>query len=212
MLHFRLNEFDEAESLCKSFHYSGSFPAIPVLCGTWHVDGGLWGDAGEAVAACVFALPPCRWSEPILELQRLVRKENVAESLTRLISLTVNAVHKRRSYDLLVSYADPGHLHHGGIYQAASWFYSGCREPRMEGVMMNGTFIPGRTANSLWGTSSPQRLRVRFGFDALPKMDHGKHLYWRPLSRFGIQKAERFGLKRLPYPKPKRTTGVLEFA
>lgn len=132
------------------------------LVGTWHLDGGLFGDSGAAVAACYFSLPPTRWAEPVVELTRLVRVEGCdLLPLSGLIAETVRWCKRKQVSDLLVSFADWTHTHHGGIYQACSWAYGGCRERRMDGVIENGVFIPGRTANGIWGTQSPARLAAR---------------------------------------------------
>ena len=172
-----------------------------------HEAGGLFGDYGEAVAAIIFCIPPTRWSEPVLELARLVRRDDVDLPLTTLIAAACDCL-RRNGADLLVSFADWTHRHHGGIYQAASWNYAGERERRMDGVIMDGRFVPGRSANSAYGTRSPARLAER-GIVAEAHYDEGKHLYWRALNKAGRAKAKRLGLACLPYPKPEReTSGV----
>lgn len=201
---FRVGMTDEANALVVAHHYSRRPPANVQCVGTWHEQGGLFGDYGEAVAACFFSIPPTRWSEDLLELTRLVRRPDVMVPLTGLISATCRHVAKSRDFDLLVSFADKTQGHHGGIYQAASWHYAGARDRRMDGVLINGTFYPGRTCNSLWGTRSPTRLLARWPDKQIePHFDEGKHLYWRALTKEGKRKAERLGLKVLPYPKPQ---------
>ena len=198
---FRLNQGQAAARLVKQWHYSHRVPSNVQLVGTWHLPGGLFGDMGDAIAACYFSLPPTRWAEPVWELARLVRAEGVpCPPLTGLISLTCGWA-KRHGADLLVSFADQGEGHHGGIYQAASWHYNGQRESAMDGVIENGVFIPGRTANGIWGTRSPSRLAAR-GITVSPHYDVGKHLYWKALTKTGKQRAARLGLKAMPYPRP----------
>src|ERR1051326_2249045 len=84
--HFRVGHYEEACHLIKAFHYSRRVPSNVQFIGTWHADGGLVGDFGEPIAACVFSIPPTRWSIPVLELSRLVRHEGECPPLTRLIS------------------------------------------------------------------------------------------------------------------------------
>ena len=194
-------ETAEARSLVRQFHYSGRFPSNVQLCATWHEPGGLFGDSGRAVAAVIFSIPPTRWSEPVWELSRLVRRDDVHCPLTGLISSAVKYIKSTGRMDLLISFADWTQGHHGGIYQASSWNYAGKRNPQMDGVVVEGVFVPGRSANSRWGTRSPEKLRV-LGVDAEPHMDEGKHLYWKPLRRSGAKKAERLGFDCLPYPRP----------
>jgi len=212
-LHFRTGNMDEAVALVKAFHYSHRAPANIQLVGTFHTAGGLFGDFGPAVAAIFFSIPPARWSEDVLELSRLVRHDDCRVPLTRLIAMACRRL-KSDGVDLLVSCADAGAGHHGGIYQACSWAYHGQQNCRMDGLQINGQFVPGRTCNNLYGTQSPTKLRhLKPKWKIEPHYDIGKHLYWRALSRSGKAKAARLGLKRLAYPKPnasnnRATNGV----
>ncbi len=189
----------EAEALVKRFHYSRRVPSNVQLVVTWHEAGGLFGDLGECAAAVLFTVPATRWSEEVWELARLVRRDDIAPSLTGLIATAARIA--ARSMDLLVSFADATHGHHGGIYQAASWQYDGQREASMDGCIIGGRFVPGRVCNHRFGTRSPERLAER-GIIAEPHYDEGKHLYWRALSRSGKAKAARLKLQSNPYPKP----------
>jgi hypothetical protein len=74
----------------------------------------------------------------------------------------------------------------------------------MDGLIIDGRFLPGRTANAVYGTQSPRRLKER-GIDAEPHFDHGKHLYWFPVTRGGARNAERMGLREVAYPKTNTT-------
>ena len=194
---------DEAEDLVKVFHYSHSIPAAVQCIVTAHEDGGLFGDKGRAVAAVFFTIPPTRWSEDVWELARLVRRDDVMLPLTSLIAEACRIIRRRKSVDLLVSFADSTHGHHGGIYQAASWNFDGQRAAAVSGVTVGGEYIPGRSANHRWGTRSVERLKER-GVEAVDVWDTGKYLYWRALNRQGQKKANRLSLKSLPYPKPKQ--------
>ena len=202
--HFCVGLVSEAAYLVERYHYSGRIPANIQCVGTWHDDGGLFGDRGDAIAACFFSIPPTRWSEDVFELSRLVRRPDVVVSLTGLIAATVRFM--GTSADLLVSFADATQGHHGGVYQAASWAYAGQREPRQDGLMINGIFHPGRSCNPRWGTRSPTKLSVLLpGQTIEPHWDDGKHLYWRALRKSGRKKADRLGLKTMPYPKPAKS-------
>lgn len=204
LTHFQIGRVSEASELVERFHYSGRVPANLQCVGTWHASGGLFGDAGDAVAACFFSIPPTRWSEDLLELSRLVRHSDVTVPLTGLISATVRFMISHRHIDLLVSFADATQGHHGGIYQAASWKYAGQRERRMDGLLLDGSFMPGRNANHKFGTRSPIKLRERFPDRSIqPHYDEGKHLYWRAVNKAGQKKATRLGLAALEYPKPR---------
>jgi hypothetical protein len=200
-MHFHVGRYDEAVELVKRHHYSRRAPSNVQVVGTAHEDGGLFGDYGQAIAACFFSLPPTRWSEEVWELSRLVRTD-LRIPLTGLIAQTCKAA-KARGADLLVSFADRTQGHHGGIYQASSWDYAGCRERRMDGLLIDGHFIGGRACNHKWGTQSPAKVATMIGADrVVPHYDEGKHLYWRAMTKEGKRRAARLGLASLPYPKP----------
>jgi hypothetical protein len=188
--------------LVRSFHYSRRMPSNIQHCYAVRSEGGLFGHTGEVLAGIIFSIPPTRWSEDVLELSRLVRREDFSGSLSQLISFACNHLRKR-GHHLLVSFADRTQSHHGGIYQASGWNYDGCRERRMDGLIINGTFKPGRSCNSAWGTQSPDRLKAILpNAEIIPHFDDGKHLYWRALTVAGKTRAKRLELKSLPYPKP----------
>ena len=194
------NRRNEADNLVVLHHYSGRPPSNVQQVITWHLDGGLFGGDGPAVAACYFSIPPTRWSEEVWELSRLVRTQECDKPLTALISEASKIA--KKNIDLLVSFADYTQNHHGGIYQAASWHYDGLRDKQMDGVLVGGTFIPGRSCNSKFGTRSPAKLAKILNLEVMPHYDEGKHLYWKPLNAKGRRKAGRLGLQEKEYPKP----------
>lgn len=199
-LHFRTGCNDEAADLVMRFHYSRRIPSNVQFVGTLHEPGGLFGDYGKAVAAVFFSIPPTRWSEPVLELSRLVQ-DGSQPPLSQLIGNACKALRKQGA-DLLVSFADRTHGHHGGVYQSASWQYDGCRDRMMDGLMIDGAFWPGRSCNSRFGTRSPTKVSAIIGREVLPHYDEGKHLYWKALGSKGNAKAATLGLKAETYPKP----------
>jgi hypothetical protein len=208
---FRTDCADSGRALVVKHHYSKRWPGVSTrLVGTAHAPSDLF--MSPASAACVFGEATARWSEPVLELVRLVREpsERDPNLLTWLISKTVRHIksHLRDVdgfYPLLVSFASIGEGHHGGIYQASSWNYHGERVAARDGLIINGTYWPARSCNAKWGTSSPRLLQDKFpDWDIESHMDEGKHLYWKALSRAGERTAVRLGLQSLPYPKPAK--------
>ena len=88
--HFYTGERLPARDLVLKYHYSGRCHNNPILVGSLHLNGGLFGDKGEIVAACFFALSNNNtWSVKkvnVIELVRLVRKESIKAPLSWLIS------------------------------------------------------------------------------------------------------------------------------
>jgi hypothetical protein len=201
-LHF--NQHKIANALVTKHHYSHRPIQLPILSGTLHEAGGLTGNFGRPVAACIFSIPSARWSErTIIELTRLVRVDDVQVPLTALIARCCKQL-KAQRYHLLVSFADSQQDHHGGIYQAASWSYHEQRKSINDGFIIDGYFHPKRSCHSRWGESSMTGLRKVLGPNATIEAhyDVGKHLYWRALTKEGLEMAKRLGLGSNPYPKP----------
>lgn len=191
---------EDADELVRKFHYSGYIPSNIQICVTLVRD-------DKAIASVFYSIPSTRWSENVLELCRLVRDNTVSPKpvLTSLISSSIKEIRRTTKFDLLVSFADSTHGHHGGIYQASSWNYHTLRKPSHDGFLIEGNFVPRRTCNHKWGTSSRTRLveiLSKQGISCTPHFDTGKHLYWKYLDNNGKRKAERLGLCCLSYPKP----------
>jgi hypothetical protein len=201
-LFFHVGFEDDAFPLILRYHYSRRVPSAVQFVGTFHLAGGLFGSRGECVAAVVFSIPGTRWGETVWELSRLVRVGGQRVPLTKLLALATARIRREGQIDLLVSFADWTQRHVGTVYQAAGWEYDGKREQTMDGLTVNGTFVPGRSRNSLWGTRSPDRLGVVLPTATIePHYDDGKHLYWKALSASGRAKAARLGLRSRAYPK-----------
>lgn len=194
-LHFRIGKTDEACGMVLQYHYSRRVPSNVQMVGSLHIDGGLFGGDGAMVAAAFWSIPPTRWGEDVIELTRLVRG-NDRVPLTMLVALCAKEL-KKRGHDLLVSFADKTQGHEGFVYRASNWRYAGCRDRSCDGVVIDGAFHPGRSCNSIFGTRSPEKLRAMFPNKKIdPHYDEGKHLYWLPLGKRGLCKAERLGLAK----------------
>ena len=192
MLQFKSNIYRDVKSLVVVYHYSKRMSSNVQYTGGFYLD-------GKIIAGIAFSIPPTRWKETVWELSRLVRIDDIRLPLTKLISLALHEV--KIHIDLVVSFADNTQNHIGYVYQAASWYYGGFRAPCMDGVIVDDVFIPGRSANSKWGTRSPTKLSLLLSKSVAPHWDKGKYLYWKPLSKTGTEKAKRLGLLMLPYVK-----------
>lgn len=193
---------DEVNGLIREHHYSARMPSNIQHIYAARDSGGLLGDTGTVRAAAIFSIPPTRWAEPVLELSRLVRDPEWNVNLSQLLAFSARHI-KASGHHLLVSFADWTQGHHGGIYQASGWKYHGQRTPAMDGVLIDGAFVPGRSCNSRYGTRSPEKLKAMLpSCNVETHFDAGKHLYWRHLTVAGKTRAKRLCLKSNPYPKP----------
>jgi len=193
-LHFCGGQTKEAEQLVLECHYSHRTPGNVCFIGSFHETGGLFGDNGEMLAAAFFSSPPTRWSENVIELTRLVRKEGIKIPLSRLISLSLKHL-KNQGHDLIVSFADRTQGHEGYVYRASNWKYTGCRDPQNDGLIVDGVFVPGRSCNAIYGSRSADIVRELKPSSTIEKhFDKGKHLYWYALNKKGKEKAIRLNL------------------
>lgn len=189
----------DSDKLIENYHYSGYVPSNIQFVANEIVD-------DEIIATCFFSIPTTRWPEEVLELCRLVRKEDIEPKpiLTKLISQSVKELKREKRFNLIVSFADSTHGHHGGVYQACSWNFHALRKPRLDGFIIDGKFVAARTCNHKWGTSGIKLVEIlsEKGIACFPHYDKGKYLYWKALDKNGEKKAERLKLQKLPYPKP----------
>lgn len=196
------------EPLVKKHHYSGRMPSAVQLCY------GISSDT-QLVACCIFSNATGRWEADLWELTRLVRLPDLDYPMSALISKALGYIRQNKLTDLIVSFADSEEDHHGGIYQACSWLYSGRRNERLDGFNVDGKFLPARTANAVHGTSSVKGLVAKLkksgkAAEVTPHVDTGKHCYWKALTKDGMRKALAVGLRSVPYPKPMLTGDTTE--
>jgi len=119
-------------------HYSGRKPNISVAFG-W------FSDNDELKAVCTFGKPAShylctgvcgdKWSKNVYELNRLCRTEDLQEQLSQFVALCLKELKKKNW--IIVSYSDTQMHHHGYIYQACNFIYTGCTKSRTD--MYTGT-------------------------------------------------------------------------
>jgi len=176
-------------------HYLKRMPAIIYAFGLV-VDEKIEGVAtfSNAVARFDFSIQP-------YELSRLVMNEPVEKnSLSWFLSNSLNMIKKPH---IIVSYADENQGHHGYIYQATNWMYTG-RSSKESKYFIDGKEIHRRSLFSRYGTSSLPALE-KMGHTITYEPQVGKHRYFQVT---GDKKAKRTLRKEieskyevLPYPK-----------
>lgn len=188
-------------------HYSHRLPGAVTLC---FAD--IEYEPVRRTLACVmFGWALGRSEESMWELTRLVRLPEYDKPLTKLIAKAMGHIRQHKLIDLVCSFADSEEDHHGGIYQACSWAYSGdSRSREVDGFNIDGVFVPARTANSRYGTSSVEGLQklLKGKHEVTPHYAPGKHHYWKALTKEGMKKAIRAGFASHPYPKPMIVNGL----
>lgn len=185
--------------VCRLFdehHYIGSQCADPTYIFALRDRGGLFGDNGEPICAAIFA-PPASfvWGPKALELVRLVREPRCEVPLSQFIAECLATIKREGRFILVVSYADPGAGHHGGVYQAGNWIYVGKSSAK---AVYENVATGRKMSQRSWDQST---LKESDGW--VRKPTKGKHTYLYPLTRNVRKSWTRFGL---PYPKPNLMT------
>jgi hypothetical protein len=131
----------------------------------------------------------------VAELVRVALDRHVSP-VSRIVAIAVRFIRRAcAGLRLIVSFADPGRGHHGGIYQAAGWLYAGESEPSWQWLHA------GRWKHNREITSGAfGRPRKVAEYAVLPRRQApGKHRYLMPLDD-----AMRAQIAPLAQPYPKR--------
>lgn len=195
--------YQAAKYAVEHWHYSKTMPASKAA----HI--GVW-EEGEYIGAVIFSwganpnLSKAFYIEmtQCAELVRVALKEHETQ-VSRILAIASKMI-KRQSpgLRLLVSFADTRQNHHGGIYQAAGWMYSGMTPPKMD-LELNGEILQRRsyTGRNFGGG----RLRPPPGAKWVKSPP--KHRYLYPLDD-----AMRKQIEPLRKPYPKRGQGETDNA
>jgi len=184
----------------ETWHYSKVLPVPPL------VKVGAW-EFGKFIGVVVFSrgannnlLKPFGLEQTEgCELTRVALTSH-ATPVSRIVRLAMLFL-KRNSSELrlVVSFADPSEGHHGGIYQAGNWIYTGRQPATIEYLAPDGKRWHGRMV------SKDGRIKVQGIYRPCWRVDQckpverpGKHRYLMPLD--DEMRAKIAPLAK-PYPK-----------
>lgn len=188
-----------SEYACKNWHYSKTMPCFKINCfGVWY-DGSfvgsiIYGNGGGSVTnGEQYGL---RRSYDMVELCRVALTKHTFQT-SQAIAYSIRLLKKKNpNLKLIVSFADTDQGHHGGIYQAGGWIYTGSTQSE-QGAIINGKKVHKRTLHSSYGTNQTSQLKkIDPNFHYLPKSL--KHRYLMPLTK---QMKKRIVQLSKPYPK-----------
>lgn len=192
--------FEGARYAVTRWHYSRSMPAGK------SVKVGAWED-GVFIGAVVFShgannnigSPYGLEQTEVCELVRVALTTHRTPT-SRIVALAIKMLQKRcPGIRLIVSYADSGEGHHGGIYQAGNWIYVESNEHRC--YRIHGELVHARTIASKYGAEGQQIAWLREHVDPNAEWvkTAAKHKYLFPLTP-----ELRASLLPLGKPYPKR--------
>jgi hypothetical protein len=198
-----------AKYACENWHYSKSVPVPPL------VKVGVW-EYGAYIGVVMFSrgannnlLKPFGLSQVEgCELTRVALSKHVAP-VSRIVSLAIRFLRRNSpNLKLVVSFADPTEGHHGGIYQAGNWLYTGRQSSSTEYMAPDGKQWHGRMVSKTGLAQVQGRTRNVWRHDQCTPIERpGKHRYLMPLDE-----AMRAQIAPMAKPYPKRVkqamTGV----
>lgn len=132
---FQVNKIPSKEThdFILNKHYAGRLPSISYAYGLYeneNILGVLTIGKPASHSLCV-GICGKEYSKNVYELNRLVVEENLPKNV---LSFFLSKVLKLLSGEdlIIVSYADEGMGHHGYIYQATNWWYTGKTKSRTD--------------------------------------------------------------------------------
>lgn len=189
---------DAAKYACLNWHYSGCLAAGKL------VKVGVW-ENGKFIGVVLFGRGANNHMASAYNLGQDQAAELVRIALTKhempVSRIKAQAIKFLKAQSpglrLIVSYADPKQGHHGGIYQAGNWIYSGRSQAQSE-LIINGIFTHKRSAHAKYGTASPEKIAAMSGAKVERAPVEWKHIYLMPLD---ADMRSRIMPLAKPYPK-----------
>lgn len=180
-----------AEYACTHWHYSKCLPTGKLVkIGAW--------ENGVFIGVVIFS----RGASPHLlskynltqiegcELTRVALTKHQSP-VSKILSIAIRFLRKQSpGLRLAVSFADPEQGHHGGIYQATNWVYTGCSGETVE-YFVRGKWTHVRGAYATIKANAQHEFKTR--------KRRGKHRYVFPLDE---ALRAKFRSVAQPYPKP----------
>ena len=193
-----------AKYACENWHYSR------VMVMPQCVKVGIW-ENSAFVGVVLFNRGACNdlgrkyalKNTETCELVRVALTSHKAQ-VSRILRLAVSFLRKKcLGMKLIVSFADPNEGHHGGIYQATNWIYSGTTAPSILYFDKTGRRQhPRNLSENGWVSQFGKKKPCLKPSDCTFRRASGKHRYLLPLDSETRKK-----ILPLARPYPKRAGG-----
>lgn len=198
-LHIDWATHEAAKFACENWHYSRSIPSASVKVGAWEngqfIGVVIFGRGAASEIGSPYGLP----QNEICELVRVALRKHETPT-SRILAFALRFLKRSNpKLRMVVSFADTGQGHHGGIYQATGWIYEGTKE--YHAYRVNGKIVHPKTLHSKYGKGGQSVSWLRANVDPLAERvsGEGKHKYILPLDENMAEK-----VKQLAKPYPKR--------
>lgn len=188
----------------ENWHYSGSMPVSKLnTIGVWE-DNRFIGSIIFGVGACnnlvkQYGLEPSEGCE----LVRVALTEH-SSFVTQAISKSIKLLKENNpGLRLIVSFADPNEGHHGGIYQAGNWIYTGKSASAVVYIhkKTGKKYHARNVGKELW-----RHAKVVRPDECIKQKQEGKHRYLYPLDKAMRRKIIKLAQ---PYPQAEEVSKVI---
>mgnify|MGYP001584518233 CR=1 FL=1 len=192
-----------AKFACENWHYSKCLPIGKM------VKVGVW-ESGKYIGCVIFSRGTARHlgtaygqtQETCVELTRVALKAHKSP-VSRILSISLKFLKKSNpKLQLVVSFAAKSENHHGGIYQATNWIYTGETAVDVDAVY-KGRRVPSRTINQVAQDMKTTKADLELNGIISDVRFNSKHRYLMPLNA-----KLRGSLQLLSKPYPKRVGSV----
>ena len=187
---------------CKNWHYSKSIPVPPL------VKVGVW-ENSKFIGVLIFSrgassnlLKPYGLKQDEgCELTRVALTKHDTP-VSRIMSIAFKFLQKSSpKLKMIVSFADPQYGHHGGIYQATNWIYSGDTAAGKEYWYKGKRLHSRQVSEKGWNIQQGVKRKTVKPSQCEILNTKGKHRYLMPLD-----KQVKESIMKLAKPYPKRVT------
>jgi hypothetical protein len=190
---------EAAKYACEHWHYSGCLPKSKLVkIGVWEL-GRFIGVVMFGVGATPELCKPYKLkSNQVCELVRVALQHHETQT-SRIVAMAIKMLRRSNpGLRMIVSFADSDQGHHGGIYQAGGWIYSGDSFGRY--IVTNGKKEHPRTLGLRYGVGGQSIPWLRKNVDPNATVINAgaKHRYLMPLD--ADMRARVLPLAK-PYPK-----------
>lgn len=175
--------YDASKFACVNWHYSAVIPVGKL------VKVGAWED-GKFIGVVLFGrgannnmLKPYGLNaDEGCELVRIALKAHKTP-VSKIMAIAIRFLKKSNpKLKLIVSYADADQEHHGGIYQATNWIYTGLKNAGTMGAfIINGKKTHPKSVHSKGVKQNIESVRKHLDPKAEVFYTKGKHCYLMPL-------------------------------
>lgn len=191
---------EAARYACENWHYSKSVPVPPLVkIGVWENDKFIGVVLFSRGASPDLSKPYGLSQLECCELTRIALYKHETP-VSRIMAVSIRFLKKRSpNLRMIVSFADPNENHHGGIYQATNWVYTGKSSQSFKYIDASGREWHSRQVSSK-GYNIQMGLRrvCPKPSDCTKVIMPGKHRYLMPLDDEMRKKIQSLSK---PYPK-----------